>query len=135
MDRANILIIGGGVVGCAVARAVSRRWSDVFLVFDSLARYGGEEFVVVMPGTGADDAAVAAERLRVAVESLPFTWKPGHRCALTVSIGVACTPEHPITPEALLHAADVALYEAKRAGRNQVKIAAQASSASEPGST
>lgn len=93
-------------------------------VFDSLARYGGEEFVVVMPGTGVDDASQAAERLRSAVEAAPFTWGPGGCSRLTVSIGVACREQHPGTPEALLHAADLALYAAKRAGRNRIEIAA-----------
>ena len=93
-------------------------------VFDSLARYGGEEFVVVMPGTGAADAALAAERLRSAVEATPCTWASGKPSRLTVSIGVACRAQHPGTPEALLHAADLALYAAKRAGRNRAEIAA-----------
>jgi diguanylate cyclase (GGDEF)-like protein len=78
---------------------------------------------------------VAAERLRAAVESLPVEWKLGHHVKLTVSIGVACTPEEPITPEALLHAADVALYDAKHAGRNRVRIAAQTSGQAETNAT
>jgi two-component system cell cycle response regulator len=92
-------------------------------VFDSLARYGGEEFVVLMPGTGCDDAAFAAERLRAAVEGLGFEPGPGERCRLTISIGIACTTDVAMTPEALLRAADLALYDAKRNGRNRVGIA------------
>jgi two-component system cell cycle response regulator len=91
--------------------------------FDSLARYGGEEFVVVMPGTDPDDATLAAERLRGAVEALPFSFAPGMTSRLTVSIGVACCQDMPVTPEALLHAADAALYDAKHAGRNRVAVA------------
>jgi two-component system cell cycle response regulator len=92
-------------------------------VFDSLARYGGEEFVVVMPGTGLADALLAAERVRSAVEATPFTWGPGRKCRLTVSIGVASSRQCPGSPEALLHAADLALYTAKRTGRNRIEIA------------
>jgi len=92
-------------------------------VFDSLARYGGEEFVVVMPGTGLDDASQAAERLRAAVESTSFAWEAGGRSRLTVSIGVACSGQGSGTPEALLHAADLALYTAKRGGRNRIELA------------
>jgi two-component system, cell cycle response regulator len=92
-------------------------------VFDSLARYGGEEFAVVMPGTTMEDAKLAADRLRSAVEAAPFTTEAGHKLHLTVSVGVASNSQQPITPEALLHAADVALYAAKRAGRNRVELA------------
>ena len=92
-------------------------------VFDSLARYGGEEFVVVMPGTGLADALLAAERVRSAVEATRFTWGPGRKRQLTVSIGVATSRQWPGTPEALLHAADLALYTAKRTGRNRIEIA------------
>jgi two-component system, cell cycle response regulator len=92
-------------------------------VFDSLARYGGEEFVVVMPGTGLANALLAAERVRSAVEATPFTWGPGRKCRLTVSIGVASSRQCPGSPEALLHAADLALYTAKRTGRNRIEIA------------
>ena len=93
-------------------------------VFDSLARYGGEEFVVVMPGAGQDDASQAAERLRSAVEAAEFICPSGQRVSLTVSVGVGCATGSPVTPEALLHAADIALYAAKAAGRNRVELAA-----------
>ena len=91
-------------------------------VFDSVARYGGEEFVVVLPGTGRDDAQQAGERLRRAVEGLRFEAQPGRHCRLTVSIGLACAEED-TTPETLMRAADQALYQAKRGGRNRVSTA------------
>ena len=114
----------GHATGDQALRAVADVLRGNTRVFDSLARYGGEEFVVVMPGTGAADAALAAERLRSAVEATPCAWAPGKPSGLTVSIGVACIAQHPGTPEALLHAADLALYAAKRAGRNRAEIAA-----------
>ncbi|HME23230.1 MAG TPA: PleD family two-component system response regulator [Acetobacteraceae bacterium] len=114
----------GHATGDKALRVVADVLRNNTRVFDSLARYGGEEFVVVMPGTGADDAAQAAERLRSAVEAAPFTWGPGSCSRLTVSIGVACSEQHPGPSETLLHAADLALYAAKRAGRNRVEIAA-----------
>jgi two-component system cell cycle response regulator len=91
--------------------------------FDSLARYGGEEFVVVMPGSNPDDATTAAERLRLAVENLSFHPHPGVRHGLSVSVGVSCSCDEVNSPEALLHSADLALYEAKRRGRNRVELA------------
>jgi two-component system cell cycle response regulator len=92
-------------------------------VFDSVARYGGEEFVVVMPGTGPEEAAVAAERLRSAVEEIEFNTVSAMRVPLSVSVGVACTPSSTTSPELLLQAADIALYDAKRNGRNRVEMA------------
>jgi two-component system cell cycle response regulator len=92
-------------------------------VFDSVARYGGEEFVVVMPGTGPVEAAAAAERLRVAIQELEFNATAGMPMPLTVSVGVACTSVATALPEGLLQAADTALYDAKRNGRNRVEMA------------
>jgi two-component system cell cycle response regulator len=92
-------------------------------VFDSVARYGGEEFVVVMPGTGPAEAVVAAERLRSAVEEIEFYTVDTMRIPLSVSVGVACTPNATGSPELLMQAADIALYEAKRNGRNRVEMA------------
>lgn len=107
-DRALLAI-------AAVLRAQTR-------VFDSVARYGGEEFVVVMPGSGEQEAGIAAERLRVAVEQIVFETAPGYTRRLTVSIGVACCPTGQSPAEEILRAADLALYAAKRAGRNRVSF-------------
>ncbi len=90
--------------------------------FDSLARYGGEEFVVVMAGASSEEALHAAERLRRAIETMEFNPAPDHRHVLTVSIGLIRSDSPDVTPEQLLHAADRALYRAKRLGRNRVEI-------------
>lgn len=113
----------GHAAGDKALRAIADALRANTRAFDSLARYGGEEFVVVMPGTSMDDAVQAAERLRAAVAATPFAYEAGRSVRLTVSIGAACSPLHATTPEALLRAADVALYAAKRAGRNRVEVA------------
>ncbi len=95
-------------------------------VFDSVARYGGEEFVIVMPGTSADEATAAAERLRSAVEAIDLASLDNEVIPLTVSVGIACALTVDGSPEQLLHAADAALYDAKRNGRNRVEIAREA---------
>ncbi|HVZ08768.1 PleD family two-component system response regulator [Rhodopila sp.] len=92
-------------------------------VFDTLARYGGEEFVILMPGMSEAQAEAAAERLRAAVESAPFRPVGQDSAQLTVSIGVACSGIHANDAEALLRAADAALYRAKQKGRNRVEMA------------
>jgi two-component system, cell cycle response regulator len=124
----------GHAAGDKALRAIAETLRANTRAFDSIARYGGEEFVVVMPGTEVYDATAAAERLRAAVEAIPFAMSPGVNGRLTVSIGIACCGEPPVTSEALLHAADVALYDAKRAGRNRVGIAPPAPRGSESGS-
>ena len=91
-------------------------------VFDAIARYGGEEFVVVMRGTTRVEAAIAAERLRAAIAEMPFEPEPGVKHPMTVSIGFACCEDQSMTAEQLLAAADQALYQAKRRGRNRVEL-------------
>lgn len=85
---------------------------------DSVARYGGEEFVVLMPEAGEREAAALAERLRKRVADEPFA----HR-QVTISLGVAQFPVQGDSADAVVAAADAALYEAKRAGRNRVSQA------------
>ncbi len=89
---------------------------------DTLARYGGDEIALVMPDASAADAAVLAERLVTAVREVPVPLS-GRQVHITVSIGVAT-----LLPEddhaSLIDRADMALYAAKRAGRNQVARAA-----------
>ncbi len=87
---------------------------------DTFARYGGEEFVLILPETNLEGGLAAAEKLRVATHRTPFCADGIH---LTVSIGVACFPEHATAPEELLRAADEALYEAKLQGRDRVVTA------------
>jgi two-component system, cell cycle response regulator len=91
--------------------------------FDTLARIGGEEFLLLMPGTGAQEASGAAERLRAAIAEQPFEWPRPGMAPLTISIGIASTGEFGTDLDQLLAAADSALYEAKRAGRDQVCVA------------
>ncbi|MEX3916140.1 diguanylate cyclase [Paraburkholderia sp. BR10872] len=106
-----------------IAQCVSRRG-------DCAARYGGEEFVVVLPDTQLKDALRMAESIRETVERLWHT--PNEACSaalhpFTVSIGCSTGWRgHPATLVELTKAADSALYEAKRAGRNCVRSAGQA---------
>jgi two-component system cell cycle response regulator len=91
---------------------------------DLVARYGGEEFLLVMPETDAAFAGAVAERLRSDVEKVPFVTRSGHAIPVTVSIGIAEWKGPSDTSEALLRRADLALYAAKRTGRNRVVASA-----------
>jgi two-component system, cell cycle response regulator len=84
---------------------------------DTVARYGGEEFVVLLPGSDAVTAHLKAERYRQEIEAM--IEHPG----VTASFGVACYPQHGVDGTSLVQAADGALYESKRAGRNRVSMA------------
>jgi diguanylate cyclase (GGDEF)-like protein len=86
---------------------------------DTMARLGGEEFAVLLPGTRLADALHVAERIRgtVAAEVAALAGLPAEA---TVSLGCAEISKHHATIDALLAAADRAMYDAKRGGRNQV---------------
>ena len=92
---------------------------------DLVSRYGGEEFAVLLPNTDADLAFGAAERIRQGVyeRRIKHAGRPEGR--LTISLGVATLmrERHEATPDALIEAADRALYRAKREGRNRVCVA------------
>ena len=88
---------------------------------DLACRYGGEEFVVVMPDTEASIAEKVAERIRAEIERNPFAvGKDGLTIGLTISVGVSSVLRKRDTVEDLMKRADLALYEAKSAGRNRV---------------
>jgi diguanylate cyclase (GGDEF)-like protein len=84
---------------------------------DSLGRIGGEEFVLLLPDTGADEAHVVAERIRVCIE------RESKSPAITVSIGVAELQTQESTVAEILSRADAAMYRAKSWGRNRVELA------------
>jgi diguanylate cyclase (GGDEF)-like protein len=84
---------------------------------DVAARYGGEEFSVLLPETSIDEAQSIAERIRRNVEETKFPKRK-----VTVSIGLTSLGGNTNSVRELISAADIALYEAKRAGRNNIKI-------------
>lgn len=112
----------GHVVGDAVLRGVASRLRGGCRRYDTVGRYGGEEFVAVLPGCDDRLASEVAERLRAAVAANPIH-TPAGDVPVSVSIGVATTDAHVPRTDALVHAADVALYRAKRGGRNRVVVA------------
>lgn len=90
---------------------------------DIACRYGGEEFTLILPEADLDAARERAEAIRVAVEAMQVSHLGKPLPQVTVSIGVAGFPAHGQAPDVLMHAADEALYRAKRAGRNRVEVA------------
>jgi diguanylate cyclase (GGDEF)-like protein len=114
----------GDALLTAAARIVRTAARDT----DMVTRYGGDEFAVVSPETRVEEALLLAERIREAVAAHSFDL-PGLPTVggLSVSIGVAGFPVDAEDPDALVRAADMALYEAKAAGRNRIARAAASS--------
>jgi len=119
----------GHLVGDMALREAAQRVDAHIRGSDAAARFGGDEFVVLAPGIGSDQAAVLAERIRVAVSEVPLIIPSGARLNMTVSIGVAGImlsreeADLKAAAERLLSDADAALYRAKQLGRNRVEVA------------
>ncbi len=109
----------GHLAGDAVLREIAKLLKEGVRETDTIARYGGEEFLIVMPDTHLEGAVHKAETLRKRVQAKEF---PGHESPIhiTISIGVSIYASGP--PQDLVNAADHALYEAKRSGRNRVVV-------------
>jgi diguanylate cyclase (GGDEF)-like protein len=110
----------GHQAGDAVLKEVAQLLKSEAREIDRVGRYGGEEFLLILPGTVLDAAVTFAERLREKVDAHTFRYTGG-TLMRTISCGVAASP-HPRVKdqEALLRAADDALYVAKETGRNRV---------------
>jgi len=112
----------GHGVGDQVLREVALTLRETMREADLCARYGGEEFVVVAPATPADGAVDVAERIRAAIERRIMFASAGQTLRVTVSVGVSSyRPGDQPSADWLVKEADMALYEAKRAGRNVVR--------------
>ena len=112
----------GHVAGDEVLRAVARTMRVDRRETDLAARYGGEELALILPGADLDGAARAAERIRRAVEELdlPLPGPDGESLRVTLSAGVAVFGHGAEDAPGLVAAADDALYQAKRSGKNRV---------------
>jgi diguanylate cyclase (GGDEF)-like protein len=114
----------GHLQGDEILRAVGRVLTSESRGVDEPARYGGEEFAVALPETDAEGAFELGERIRTRLEAEPISsLDGGSDLHVTASVGVATFPESADGPRGLISAADQALYEAKRAGKNQVRAA------------
>ncbi len=105
----------GDQVLCAIA-AIAR---TEMRFYDMLARFGGEEFIALLPHTSANDAIKIAERLRQKMQNYHMS-RLHPQLKFTISVGVALSKNGKLNINQLIKQADIALYEAKRLGRNQV---------------
>jgi len=113
----------GHLAGDSVLREVVRRLHAHLRSYDFIGRYGGEEFLVVLPNSRPDTAVKQAERLRLAIAATPLDTPEGS-IPITVSLGVAVSCGTTAAEyDSPLKAADVALYRAKKLGRNRVEAA------------
>jgi diguanylate cyclase (GGDEF)-like protein len=102
---------------------------------DKVFRYGGDEFCVLLPETDWRGAMEVAERLKERIASRPFLVDETGGIALTASFGLASFPEHAQSLEELVKAADEAMYEIKRSGKNDINVAGGALNAKPPAAT
>ncbi|MGI8451605.1 MAG: GGDEF domain-containing protein [Streptosporangiaceae bacterium] len=116
----------GHLAGEAVLAAIARALNGLLRDGDLTGRFGGEEFCILLPGTDAAKARQITERLREKISSIatPVAGGPGSSAQVTISIGVAVLGSSRRDLEELLAAADHAFYQAKEAGRNQVRVLA-----------
>jgi diguanylate cyclase (GGDEF)-like protein len=113
----------GHTAGDKALQGIAQALKNTARSHDYLIRYGGEEFAVILPKASRRAAAIAAERHRRAVEEAHFygqTEMPGGN--LTISVGLANVPEDAFHASDLVNRADLALYEAKRGGRNRIRL-------------
>lgn len=107
----------GHLAGDEVLKGIAQRISLATRSYDMTCRFGGEEFLVILPDCDREQTESSAERIRAAVASWPFQ-VGGVEAPVTISIGATVAPDCGRTESEILNVADVALYQAKSAGRN-----------------
>jgi diguanylate cyclase (GGDEF)-like protein/PAS domain S-box-containing protein len=113
----------GHDAGDVVLRETGASLTKSIRAEDFVCRFGGEEFVVILPTADLAASSMRAERLRMQMKELTVLHQGRSMGMLTISVGVAVFPEHGCSPKELMAAADAALYQAKRNGRDQIAIA------------
>ena len=121
-DFKRVNDVHGHPTGDEVLREFARSLKDCLREIDLAARWGGEEFAVLLPGTDVQGGIRLAERMRSALAERVVVSDAGHRITITASFGVAEWGGSGTATD-LLAAADSALYEAKRRGKNRVEAA------------
>ncbi|MFA6217367.1 MAG: GGDEF domain-containing protein [Candidatus Omnitrophota bacterium] len=111
----------GHLVGDAILKEVAKVIKDNLRQIDMVGRYGGEEFSVILTQTDRDGAVLAAERIRQSLEA-SSTKIYDEELKVTISIGISVFPDDSREMDSLIEKADAALYKAKEAGRNQVRV-------------
>ena len=116
--------VNGHVAGDRLLQLLARLVKEQTRIDDIFGRFGGEEFLLILPRKTRSQARITGEKIRQAVESYDFPFGDKQPLGkLTVSGGVACFPDDGRNSSELIRAADQALYEAKRLGRNKVESA------------
>jgi diguanylate cyclase (GGDEF)-like protein/putative nucleotidyltransferase with HDIG domain len=121
LDVDNFKLINdqfGHAAGDEVLRGIAEAMRQEKRGVDVLVRYGGDEFVLLMPETRAQDAVVLLDRIRARISGQPI----GPDICASVSVGIVQqTPSAPVSASELIRRADLAMYQAKRCGRNRVE--------------
>jgi diguanylate cyclase (GGDEF)-like protein/hemerythrin-like metal-binding protein/PAS domain S-box-containing protein len=121
----------GHVVGDALLQVVARRLAACSRQADTVARIGGDEFAAILPAVGGPEQAAAVAERMIGALGEPFSVVPGD-CRVSVSIGIALSPDHGTDIDHLIVLADTAMYESKAQGRNRFTFAHEAQVGEQP---
>ena len=116
----------GHPTGDAVLTRVAETMQHMVRETDLAGRFGGEEFLAILGNNDCAGAAIFAERLRQAIESMTVELQGGATVSITISIGLACWTPDLSCPQPIIRWADEALYHAKASGRNRVSVYSRA---------
>src|SRR6185503_1940296 len=108
--------------GDAVLQAIAGVLRETVRDQDAVARIGGDEFCILLPDTGLTEAATVAERLRSQIDEMILQYR-GQSVRVFASLGVSSSEECGLSWQKLLEQSDIALYRAKREGKNRVVVA------------